>query len=53
MFKEKWKELNWLSRVAYILVAITLLSLPISIIIIIKKSQVDYCTDPQKLDQKV
>lgn len=29
MLKEKWKELNWLSRVAYILVAITLLSLPI------------------------
>lgn len=29
MLKEKWKELNWLSRLAYILVVIMLLSLPI------------------------
>ena len=34
IIKEKWVELNWLSRIAYILVAILFLIIPIEILIL-------------------
>lgn len=34
IIKEKWVELNWLSRIAYIVVAILFLIIPIEILIL-------------------